>query len=114
MGEFKDSGGFYFADSDGFYFSGTTQGVSVMPFLICDPHSSATFFEIELDGVVIVGTHEDSGSGTIRLNHDVSGVTAGTHQARTRACNTWGVGPWTSFLPFNKQIPGPVTGFALV
>ena len=83
------------------------------PFLVCNPHASATKFQIEVNGEIIEANVTGE-TGALSIRHDLAGFADGTYVFRARAGNLWGWSTWTAPLDAAKVIPAPLSGFGVV
>jgi len=73
------------------------------PFLVCDPQTGVTMYDMETNGTVTEDfTAEPDGSAKI----DLAGLANGDYTVRLRAKNEWGVSDWSLPLDFTKAVPG--------
>ncbi|KKL08098.1 hypothetical protein LCGC14_2579280 [marine sediment metagenome] len=75
------------------------------PFLISDPQTSAEEYVVTIDGVESISSAQDLGDGTVRLYHDLAGVSDGLHNVEVKARNVWGSSTPVPFS-FEKILPG--------
>lgn len=86
---------------------------SAGPFLICDPHASATKFQIEVNGEVVEADVTGE-AGSLSIRHDLAGFADGAYVFRARAGNLWGWSTWTVPLDVAKALPNALSGFGIV
>ncbi|KKM14981.1 hypothetical protein LCGC14_1700680 [marine sediment metagenome] len=86
--------------------------VLARPFLISDPQTGAEEYVVTIDGVESVSPAQDHGNGTVRLYHDLAGISDGLHNVEVKAQNVWGDSLPTPFV-FTKTLPGGPTGIGL-
>jgi hypothetical protein len=91
-------------------------------YLIADPVSDGSdklsegtdYFEVELDGTITRSDGQrNEATGKIRLHHDLSGISEGSHTVRVRGVNDLGEGPWSVPFSFGVSLPGAVSGIGL-
>lgn len=78
-----------------------------MPKLVSDPvlaESAPDKYVITMDGASVDSSPEVLGDGSVRLAHDLSGVTPGPHTGDVKAVNGWGESLATPFA-FTSEPP---------
>jgi hypothetical protein len=78
------------------------------PFLICDPQSDISKYEIEIDGVIYSSIPEDLGNGNFRLHYDFGQFPVGIYNVRLRAGRVkslkWGWSDWTPLFSIEREL----------
>ena len=82
------------------------------PFLISDPQTSAEEYVVTIDGVESISSAQDLGDGTVRLYHDLAGVSDGLHNVEVKARNMWEDSLSVPFV-FTRIPPGVPAGIGL-
>lgn len=73
------------------------------PFLWCGATPNATFWQINLDGVMIDLPVSHIENDTAWLKYDLAGLSNGAHFVEVRAGNQWGLSEWFP-LAFTKAM----------
>lgn len=87
-----------------------------MPYLVTDPIDDylADHFLVTIDGSPNqVDGEYDTQAGTVRLHHDITGVSMGSHSVTIAAVNMWGDGEVSDPFVFVKELPPKVSGIGL-
>ena len=74
------------------------------PYLVADPVTDATHYEVTLDGQVETVTAYDMGDGTVILRFDLGGIEMGSHHVSVKAINVYGMSTATT-KDFTKALP---------
>ncbi|KKL80640.1 hypothetical protein LCGC14_2002770 [marine sediment metagenome] len=82
------------------------------PFLVSDPQTGAEEYVVTIDGVEDISPAQDLGNGTVRLYHDMAGVSDGLHNVEVKARNMWEDSLPTPFA-FTRTPPGAPAGIGL-
>lgn len=91
----------------------STRAGLASPFLVCDPHASATKFQLEINGEV-VDADTSGAAGALTIKHDLAGIAEGAYVFRARAGNLWEWSIWTIPLNAAKALPNVPSGFGIV
>lgn len=83
-------------------------------FLITDPQpkEKIDYFEVEMDGN-IVRSDAQVDDDQVRLHHDLTGISMGTHTVRIQSANGWGESGWTDPFEFVAELPSVPSGIGL-
>ena len=77
------------------------------PFLVCDPNSYATSYEISGD---ITANPQAESDGSLR--YDLAGIEVKAHNIDVKSCNMWGCSTPVPFS-FEKKLPASPTNTRL-
>lgn len=72
------------------------------PFLVCNPQTGVTKYQVSLDAGATWQDVAPDGSGEYGFKLDLEGIGNGTYNALAKACNMWGCS--SDSLPFGFDV----------